>query len=378
MRLSIYSIQKLKYKGGSLYNLSQTIMKNLDLKPSGKPLRELNTGGKGLSVVVLDGFGYNIAVRSGSIEDDGDHLTSVFPSITTTVLTTLMSGQLPGEHGILGESVYLKKFGSIVNLFSYSPIYSEEKDSLKAIEPMKSTFETFDIISNATQNGKRCAVITPNSSANTELSSVTTGESGDRFYFRSIWDALEIYRSVLKQNYDYVYLYIPFIDKMAHIYGPFGDPTLRAATDISKSVREIANENSSRYVTVITADHGHIEAGQGVLLSDSEEFERTTSMPPFGSSRSLFLSGHHELIEVLTTETPDLKIFDNSDPHIRMLLGSTDVFKKTTFNYIAVPEGNQFYFHQKTAFYYATIDFKGRHGGLSKDEMLVPYIKVGE
>ena len=366
------------YDGGSLYNLAQTIMRGLDLRTTRPGIHDAKLNGKRISLVVIDGLGYNLGIKSGFIKPDDTFLTSVFPSITTTALATLMSGQLPGEHGILGGTTFLKRFGTIVNNFQYAPAYSNEKDILKHLYSMREAFGTEDIVSMAEKEGKRCAIISPQHTSNNELSTITGSTKGDHFYFYTIWDALDIYRNVLGQNYDYVYLYIPYVDKVSHIYGPNSDVTLTAARQILSAVNEIALTEKSKYVTVITADHGHVEAGRHIKLGDNAEFVSSITMPPFGSTRSVFMSGSGRLVDVMTSSFQDLRVFDNSRQNMKALLGSSECLHKTSFDYIAVPSGPDSYFYPKTLDEGTVSDFKGRHGGLSTDEMLVPLIIVGE
>lgn len=366
------------YGGKSLYNLAQTIMKNLGLRTSHPGVTNTEINGKRISLVVMDGLGYNTGIKSGIIESEDPFLTSVFPSITTTVLTTLMSGQLPGEHGVLGGTTFLKQFGTIVNNFQYTPAYSNERDSLKGVSSMRQAFGVDDIITQAEREGKKCAVISPKYTSNSELSTITRSSGGTHFYFYAIWDALDIYRRVLAQDFDYVYLYIPYVDKMSHVYGPGSEVTLATARHIFSAVKEIASAEKSRFATIITADHGHVEAGRHVRLGDSAEFARAINMPPFGSTRSLFMSGADNLVNLVSSSFPNLKIFNSNGQNMRELLGSSECLNKTSFDYIAVPLDSCSYFYPKTLDEGGTTDFKGRHGGLSADEMMVPFVIVGE
>ena len=61
-------------------------------------------------------------------------LSSVTPSTTATVLTSLWTGKEPGEHGVIGYELWLKEFGVIANMITHSLASSpEEVGSLIAI-----------------------------------------------------------------------------------------------------------------------------------------------------------------------------------------------------------------------------------------------------
>ncbi|PSN90737.1 hypothetical protein B9Q03_06130 [Candidatus Marsarchaeota G2 archaeon OSP_D] len=120
------------YSGRSLYNLSHTL-----LKAFGAPVDQGISGlGDVLNhsrivVLLIDGLGHRQLVSAtGRIPAVGSSLsraklslpiTSVFPSTTSTVLTTLNTGLVPAKHGVIGFTMYVKELGSVVNSISFSP-----------------------------------------------------------------------------------------------------------------------------------------------------------------------------------------------------------------------------------------------------------------
>lgn len=90
------------------------------------------------------------------------------------------------------------------------------------------------------------------------------------------------------------------------------------------------------------------------------------------------MSGADNLVNLVNSSFPNLKIFNGNGQNMRELLGSSECLNKTSFDYIAVPLDSCSYFYPKTLDEGGTTDFKGRHGGLSADEMLVPFVIVGE
>lgn len=363
------------YDGGSIYNLSQTVMKSLGLKVSGKTINGLNEVGKKMCVVLMDGLGYNMALNAGVLSNEDRHITSVFPSITTTVLTTMMSGLMPGEHGVLGVSTYLKKFGSIINNFDYSSIYSRERDQLKDVMPMKEAFNIQDICTMAEQKGKSVCVVAPQFTAKSELSTLTHGMGGKREYYSGVFDSFTSLRKALSSNYDYVYAYLPFVDSMAHKYGPDGIPTIEAIKYTFKNVKQILEEYKSEYTSVITADHGHVRTTEE--LNVKEIVDRFCSTVPFGASRSLFLSAENfSGLKDEISRYEDAALFEATDTNIIKLLGSLKIKEKTSFNSMIAATSGRSYNYPKTADDGLEQKFLGKHGGLSEDEMLIPLVIV--
>ncbi len=363
-----------EYDGRSLYNLSHTVIKTLELPTNKITLKEVPIDGKKLSLVVVDGFGYNVAESIGEVEGLYGLMTSVFPSITTTALSTIMTGLLPGEHGILGGTTYVKKLGSVIDNFRYASCYSGTKDSLKEISPMKDLYKTTDIVERATEINKKCAIISPEFTANSELSNITQSRGGDHFYFHSLWDAIYFYDKALKNGYDFVYLYIPFLDKLSHIYGPLSTQSKECARDILAKVSSVAKQYLNEYRTIVTSDHGHIQAKKSVYLSEDQSIKNEITIPPFGSTRSSFISGSSKLLEILNNKYPTMRIWDSTKQNLKTLLGSSDCMYLTSFDYIGVPMNEDSFFYEGTNDEGNTINFRGRHGGLLADEMLIPLI----
>ncbi|MGP6294542.1 alkaline phosphatase family protein [Caldiplasma sukawensis] len=363
------------YDGGSIYNLSQTVMKSLGLKVSGKTIKGLNEDEKKMCVVLMDGFGYNMGLNAGVLGNEDRYITSVFPSITTTVLTTMMSGLMPGEHGVLGVSTYLKKFGSIINNFDYSSIYSKERDQLREVMPMREAFSVNDICTLGEQNGKSVCVIAPQFTAKSELSTLTHGVGGKREYYSGVFDCFTSLRKALSSNYDYVYAYLPFVDSMAHKYGPDGMPTVEAIRYTFRNVKQILEEHKRDYTSVITADHGHVRTTEE--LNVKEIVDRYCSTVPFGASRSLFLSADNfsGLSEEMS-KYEDAAIFEATDKNITNLMGSLKIKEKTSFNTIIAATSGRSYNYPKTADDGLEQKFLGKHGGLSEDEMLIPLVVI--
>ena len=171
------------YENGSLYNLAQSVMTSLELRPHNNCLKVLPVDGKKMSVVLIDGFGYLAGVKAGIIEDGEPYLTSVFPSITTTALVTLMSGQLPGDHCVLGGTTFVKKFGTIIDNFQFSPVYSKGKDSLKEFGSMKDTYKVENTVEKAVMIGKKIAIISPEFIRKSELTTITNSTKGSISFF---------------------------------------------------------------------------------------------------------------------------------------------------------------------------------------------------
>ncbi|MGC8515279.1 MAG: alkaline phosphatase family protein [Thermoplasmata archaeon] len=364
------------YSGGSIYNISQTVKNSLGLKATHAGIRFLKAPDKPISLVVLDGLGYELAISAGEIRGDTPYLTSVFPSITCTALTSLLSGQMPGEHGVLGDTTFLYRMGTIINNSTYSSIYSQNPGELSRYMPMRDAYGANNIINEATLAGKRCAVVCPEQWQNKELANLTASESGEHFYYNSMDNAFEQYRKAIGKDFDFIYFYLPYIDQASHKFGPHSAHTVDTAKKILKAVKSLSLECKNRYTSMITADHGHIKVRKTTRLDQGRHALSNLKVPPFGSARSFFLNIEDASKNDLERNHEGLLAYKATSKSVTKLLGSDTCLKKTLFNYIIASDSD-------VSFYYPPAvgsndsAMIGDHGGLTEAEMLVPLIVIG-
>ena len=84
-------------------------------------------------LLIFDGLGYNrllhhLEGHDGTflaLAENGalKPLTTVFPSTTSTVLTSIFTGLMPAQHQILGYHRFSKKYGLVFNTLDMKPVY---------------------------------------------------------------------------------------------------------------------------------------------------------------------------------------------------------------------------------------------------------------
>ena len=350
------------YNKNSIYNLACGIADFLGVKRDCKG-NKISIPGKKLALVLLDGLGYNM-LKSAGYETESK-ITTVFPSTTSTVITTLFTAQLPGEHKILGYNTFSKRLGGIANSlkFTYPPIGIPDliSQNIKFTNafPVKSYL--------AEVKDKKTASVIPKGIENTEFTMATHGRVSTTKTYSNYWDALYEFNNILNEDYDFVYFYAPDIDTLAHKHGPSSLPVKQAIKDIYEGIRQIAS-NHKEYTFVITADHGHVDVSSHILLNNDNELLNMLEIPPYGDSRALFFISRFELKTFLYHKYPELKVFDKSE--FEMLVGKDDIYA----DFIAVPTDNKAYIYLFKDELDEYAKLKGHHGGLSEDEMYVPLV----
>lgn len=340
----------------NIYSLGCGISEFLDVER--QCLSKIELSGKKLALILLDGFGWSTMVKAGINVKEAEKIQTVFPSITTTVLTTLFTAQTPGEHGVIGYTVFVKEMGGVINTLPYFKLKDSRVD---LIRPVFSNARSY--ISEVQE--KRTIGIIPREFERLELGFPTHGKMTELRTYLNDWDAIYIFSKILQGNYDFVYLYVPTIDALSHKYGPNDDLTLRVAREIFESLYSIAKKRPE-YTVVITADHGHVQVGGSVDLRKERELMKVLEVPPYGDVRALFFKSRYDIREYLAKY--NVKMFTKRE--ITSLLGRVGSNLDLP-DYVAVPLDSTMY-----KIYDDEETYTGQHGGLLDEEFEIPLVII--
>jgi hypothetical protein len=64
-------------------------------------------------------------------------ITSVYPTTTTSALTSLWTGYTPARHGLVGHMMYLREFGLVADMLMLSPSGTGQRDELHPGAPRR-------------------------------------------------------------------------------------------------------------------------------------------------------------------------------------------------------------------------------------------------
>ncbi len=299
--------------------------------------------GDKILLILTDGLGWNNFHETGIQECQ--KIRSVFPTITVTVMTTLLTAKSPGDHGILGWKVYDKRRGKVVDLLS-----AIRKGENPEIELPSSYLR-----------GEESTFVTPLSGSSKRLFSTLVGAEV-RNYFTP-YDSLSVLRRSLSGK-RFVFFYIPYVDTVSHHYGPSSPETAETVMEVSKIVKkamEIGKSNG--FTVVLTSDHGQIDVERNIDISRDQEILDKVEVPPFGDSRNLMIISRHDVSEIFRKY--DAYVFNRE-----MLSKYAGGIKVP--DYAVVAKG------RTTLNYWIddSMEYKGNHGGISKDEMEIPLCVV--
>jgi len=315
---------------------------------------------------VIDGLGWHqIDRHRGDLpclgEALGTPITTVAPSTTATALTSICTGVLPGEHGVVGYKVDTPH--GLLNCLRWT---AGSKLMMKELPPID--FQPVEPFL-----GARPPVVTR---AEFQLSGFTQAHlrNGE---FCGWWSPATLVTEIadqVKSEAPLVYAYYDGLDKVAHVHG-MQRHYLDELKFVDALVERIIEELPEGATLLVTADHGMVEVGDRVFDVDEELIQRTSGTS--GEARFLWLHAQNDSAEGLLEAAQvhsDVawivgieQILDECwfgthvTPEARMRMGEVAIVARDP---IALMDPRQPDAPQLVA----------RHGSMTPEEMLVPFI----
>ena len=400
----------------SLLNLANTVLDALGVPPLHPPLPEgLLPRKREVQAVVLllvDALGYRQLMRflerspgpgeGSEMEMKAEcwvPLTSVFPSTTAVTLATLHTALPPREHGLVGYRLFLREVGLIANVLRLKPAADPEGDRLlkMGLSPRR-LLGVPTIHERLHAQGVRSYVLIPKAYVRSGLSRMLspTDRAGTTLVpFYTAADMAvrvrEILASLEAGQRAFLFAYWDALDSIAHEQGPESpawDAELRSLlrTLDRELLGALAPSTRDRTLLLITADHGQIRVlpkEKVVHLKRYPSLVRKLRFSPTGEYRAAYLYAKpgalreleedlkerfaEELAVLRSEEALEAELFGpcpsphGEHPEVRERLGDL----------IVIPKGAQALYWP-----YDDFDLVGRHGGLTDEEMLVPFLAV--
>ena len=392
------------YEKYSIYNIPTTILSIFQANISRREtipkeiIEDHLEGVNKIVLIVVDSMGYknflNPPIKDSAIKILCNNskmipITSTFPSTTTTALTTINTGVTPQEHGMIGYTMYLKEYGLIANMVDFTPAYDYKWGILLEMGLNPKEFlgvETIYEILN--KKGIKSHVITRYKDSG--LSKMLCSGAKIFSYINSS-DLFVILRKLLESKVNeesYICAYWDLLDAISHLHGPSSEEALAELKSFIYSYKnefidKLKPEVAKETLLMITADHGQSEVLEEntIFASDHPELMNKLWIPPTGDSRAAFLYVKQgeidEVKDYIYGNIKDKLLVLNSIEAIRDgLFGFGPYNKKISDrvgDLIMLPYSNYSFAYRHRGLEREFI-MRGSHGGLSEDEMLVPFI----
>ncbi len=240
-------------------------------------------GATQIVLLVIDGLGAEqlgerhalAPTLAGGTGPSGGSITSVAPSTTACALTTLVTGRVPAEHGVVGYRVALD--GEVMNVLQWSVRGVDARMSVPAavFQPCESFPGWREAV----------PVVTRQDYGPTGFTAAHLGPVELHRWHTSAGLVTAV-RELAARGEPFVYAYYEGIDKVAHAegLGQYYDDELRAVDRLVADVLAVLPPGA---VLVVTADHGQVDVGGSVEVLGPEIMRDVTLLSGEGRFRWL-------------------------------------------------------------------------------------------
>ncbi|MCG8572365.1 MAG: alkaline phosphatase family protein [Spirochaetes bacterium] len=375
-------------------NLLSSIVNSYGIPSSYSPLPCLPLEGfskkKNIILILLDGLGEKLLQKQKPEQVDfiKKHylttLTSLCPSTTTSVLSSILTGLSPIEHGALGWTLFFKEcyqfldFLPLIDHNSHQPLNSLQfniyeqmnwKTISQQISGLQKELDQFYFVEEHIAHSGFSRI----SSINTHL-----------VPYHSLQDLFFQLKKLIQNNshFKFIYIYSSNPDYIQHNHGTNHHLVSDYISSVNDELKKFYQDNQSgETLLLLTADHGLLNISHYYDLVQDKKLFQSLILPPIFEPRflTLFIKPHrmdqfkgeilkyqNDFVILSREEVLDQNLLGSGTPHPRvddfigdyLLIGNSD-------------KGISTYPPSKSSAFPVAM-----HGGLTDEEMLVPLIKI--
>ena len=358
-------------------------------------------------LILIDAFGWRFVEHRGddypflrrALANGTAHkLTSQFPSTTAAHVTTIHTGQPVGQSGVLEWQYYEPHYDAIIAPLLHSYAGTTERDTLPPTPPPESLYPARTLYHELGEHGVDSYVFQHHLLTRSTFSRIIFQGANVRPFY-TLPEALVNMAEIALSGHGrpaYLFLYFAGIDTVGHVYGP-NAPQLTAEIDAFLTTLEHLlwrrlEGRATDCLLMVTADHGLVEVDPAttVYLNLEPRFaglehllkrnRRGELLVPAGSCRDMFLYVHDQMLdqacEWLGRELAGrAEVWRTQDLIDRGLFGPDPVsqtFRARAGNLVILP-----YRHQAVWWYEHgrfEQNYYGHHGGLTREEVEIPFL----
>jgi len=285
-----------EYAEGCIVNLVQSLATACGSRTTrypplaGLPLEDM-AGARHIVLLVVDGLGQRTLAQSPGGAHLRRHqlatLRSVFLSTTATAITTFMTGLAPAQHGLTGWHMYLDEVDDTLAIL---PLTSRGEPARPLSPELPRRLFTYPTLFE--QLERECWALAPQSIAGSPFNTRHARGATTKAYVtaREMFGQLA---GLLKDGVRsrFIYAYYPEIDTVSHRHGTYSEQAQRTLADFDALFGEFLNEvqGTDSYL-LATADHGFIDspAERVVCLDDHPQLAALLARPLCGERRAAY------------------------------------------------------------------------------------------
>jgi predicted AlkP superfamily pyrophosphatase or phosphodiesterase len=394
------------YQGGSILNLPPSICQMFKVPMLGEsPLRAeyllpLGDDPQTVVMILMDALSFDRFERwslNGTapvwqkLIERGvlTPMTSITPSTTCAVLTSLWTGQSPATHGIVGYEGWLKEYGVVANLILHKPItFQGDNGGLSRAGFDVDTFLTGTRLgTHLVEHGIQTYAFLSRHIADSGLSRMHLKDT----IIEEFSTPAELWVNVRKliENQagvrKFIWIYWGEVDHYSHFYGPDDERVSAEFVSFSNAfehnfMQRIPQGALKDLVLILTADHGMVHTPNKTNhdIRQHPDLDRCLHILT-GENRIIYLYIRPGCVDAVE------QYFQKTFPDQFDLLNPKNVVEQGLFgpgpihprlfdrlgDMIAIARDDAYLWWSKKENF-----MLGRHGGLHPDEMIVPFMAV--
>ncbi|MGC9157118.1 MAG: alkaline phosphatase family protein [Candidatus Micrarchaeia archaeon] len=344
----------------------------------------IGNGRSKLFFLTIDALGYDLLEKAvaksrllksvfgkGSLE----RISTVFPSFTPTVFTSIDSGLLPSEHGIIGSPLPIKEYGALRDIFGVSWWPAANEDSVVLFPQPKTVLQM------AKHKGffylQDEKIVRKSEKADAMKSiRVLPYISQDDFVFQA---------RKLAKTARLVYAYIWELDHVQHVYTKTAKQGFEVVTYLLERLAEkvIPYLKEEGWRIVITSDHGQLSTKRkdAIFLGPNSKIMQDLAMPPWGTESTMFFEVTESREKSFETRFGQhfgnrFLLYDSEEAIRSGLFGRSYVKPALRYRfgtYVAISKGGYTFRYVPPGSTIGKFGL-GHHGGLTKEEMQIPLL----
>ena len=365
-------------------------VEDLELSQAAIELKEAHlSGSQHVVLILVDGLGMSqLAKMSESSflrRNCVEKMQSIFPASTAPAITTLVTADYPNKHAITSWWIHLAEHDLIAEVlpfwerFSHKPL-EEYGSCAEDVFPVASRFKDFK----AKPRTVTCAQYVE--TAFSRYARSYTSGVGYSDFENGVEQVVNHVNERVDEGdeHSFTYWYLPQYDKHCHEAGIDNEKAWSILAEIDKAIADLSKQLAGKARIIVTADHGQVdvpreksaimEEGSPILDCLASLPSGEPSMPVFHVNEgreeefaALFEKDYGHIFTLLTVdEVSQLELFGPGQlvEKAKERLGTfVALSNEPAAMLLKRNEGNVFH-------------FAGIHGGMSKEEMMIPLVVV--